>query len=300
MEQLKLSKRMNIEQTFQAIVFNCIEQIQSNEAGITKEYDAESLHQMRVGLRRLHSALDLFKNILRLPDTLQQELDWLTTQLSTARDWDVLTTSTLPSLIETLAETDNDKNEMAELLLTAMSKTYEKHKTAAAAVRSQRYASLIRILTNWTRHCGWRDAMSIQMQYCLQIKTTKFARNAIALSQHNLLKRGKKLRTGSPQARHRVRIAAKKMRYATEFFYSLGSVKRVQSFLTILSRFQDELGRLNDAAVAKHLLKELVSEHAQLASSINSIRQYLTSEVSTDDKKIRHLWRKIALTKHPF
>ena len=50
---LLLSKRMTIEQAFQTIVFHCIEQIEVHATGIAHQYDAESLHQMRVGLRRL-------------------------------------------------------------------------------------------------------------------------------------------------------------------------------------------------------------------------------------------------------
>lgn len=55
-------------------------------------------------------------------------------------------------------------------------------------------------------------------------------------------------------ARHHLRIDAKKLRYAGEFFASLyrdkASAKHRQAFAKTLERLQDSLGELNDMAVA--------------------------------------------------
>ena len=58
-------------------------------------------------------------------------------------------------------------------------------------------------------------------------------------------------------ARHRVRIAAKKARYAAEFFRDLLPKKEVKRYIKCLSSVQDRLGHLNDLAVASRLLPEL-------------------------------------------
>lgn len=50
-----------------------------------------------------------------------------------------------------------------------------------------------------------------------------------------LIKRGKRLAHGIPVERHRVRIAAKKARYATEFFHSLYLTKLVDRYIRRLS-----------------------------------------------------------------
>ncbi|MEY8876862.1 MAG: CHAD domain-containing protein, partial [Leptothrix sp. (in: b-proteobacteria)] len=55
-----LHGRMSIEQGFQAIVASCTAQIQGNAAGVMHGSELESVHQMRVGLRRLRCALRLF------------------------------------------------------------------------------------------------------------------------------------------------------------------------------------------------------------------------------------------------
>jgi CHAD domain-containing protein len=55
------------------------------------------------------------------------------------------------------------------------------------------------------------------------------------------------------RSRHRLRIQAKKLRYAAEFFATLFTsklaAKRREHFLDALERLQDGLGDLNDIAV---------------------------------------------------
>jgi CHAD domain-containing protein len=66
-------------------------------------------------------------------------------------------------------------------------------------------------------------------------------------------KKGKALAQLDARTRHKLRIQAKKLRYATEFFSSLfttkRTIKRRKRFLPALERLQDGLGDLNDIAV---------------------------------------------------
>ena len=89
---------MSVEQVFLAIAGNCLEQVSGNQDGVAGGEDVESVHQMRVGLRRLRSALGMFKSLLALPDALKGELEWLGGALGEARDWDVLAGNTLAQL----------------------------------------------------------------------------------------------------------------------------------------------------------------------------------------------------------
>lgn len=56
-----------------------------------------------------------------------------------------------------------------------------------------------------------------------------------------------------------MRIAAKKLRYAAEFFEPLykAHAKRHRRFITAMSGLQDELGSLNDLATAPVMLSSL-------------------------------------------
>src|SRR5262249_28853616 len=65
-----------------------------------------------------------------------------------------------------------------------------------------------------------------------------------------------------PRGRHKLRIAAKKLRYATGFFESLfpgrKERKRLRSFERELKAMQDCLGALNDITVHQRLASEFV------------------------------------------
>lgn len=290
---LKLAKHTTTEQAFQAIVGNCMTQIQANASNVAQGCDAESLHQMRIGLRRLRSALSLFNDMLQAPEELLHELDWLATKLGTARDWDVLSTVTLPMVAEAMP----DEIRIAEVTLAASVISHEKHKAVATAINSPRYTRLILQFTRWSLGCGWRDAMPVQDRNRLNTPVKKFSSDALSGLQHRLHKRGKKLEGASPRARHRVRIAAKNTRYAVEFFQSRYRSRQVRPFVEALTMLQDELGWLNDAAVADCLLKELHDGQVHQEQSAGFIRGYLTSRIENDAKKIHRLWKKIRLMK---
>ncbi|MDO9192947.1 MAG: CHAD domain-containing protein, partial [Undibacterium sp.] len=218
---LILSKRMSVEQSFQIIVFNCLGQIEANAANMIEKYDVESLHQMRVGLRRLRSATNLFDTILTLPDFLQEELNWLGTQLGAARDWDVFTTSTLPTLIGAYTGTPGDKKKLQQVMLAALDVAYEKHQTVLVTIRSKRYARLIAYGNTWVDGCEWRNGMPKKEKSRLTRRIKKFARELIRRKQRRLRKRLRQWQESDQQTLHRLRIAVKKLRYAATFFSSL-------------------------------------------------------------------------------
>jgi CHAD domain-containing protein len=70
-------------------------------------------------------------------------------------------------------------------------------------------------------------------------------------------RRGHDLAGIAPEARHEVRIEAKKLRYASEFFSGLvegrTERKRLKAFLSGLEDLQEALGDLNDLETAKAL-----------------------------------------------
>ena len=79
-------------------------------------------------------------------------------------------------------------------------------------------------------------------------------------------RRGRHLAALDPEERHRVRIAAKKLRYGAEFFAALypgkKAGKRHKAFVSALSDLQDHLGALNDLATAHHVMADLTGPEA--------------------------------------
>jgi CHAD domain-containing protein len=66
------------------------------------------------------------------------------------------------------------------------------------------------------------------------------------------------LTEGTRDERHAVRIAAKKVRYAAEFFAPFFRQKRTRTYVKALAKLQDVLGQFNDGAIAARLASELL------------------------------------------
>ena len=280
---LALAPRMSVEDAFRHIVEACLAQVRGNAGGVVRGTDPEYVHQMRVGLRRLHSAFGLFQDLIALPAELDTELGWLGGELGAARDWEVLAHGTLAGIDEAEA-----------LPRAAADIATERRAQAAAAVQSPRHTRLMLSLERWLLEARWRDQMPQWKCARLASPLHRFAGKQLARSQRRLLKRGAKLRGADARGRHRVRIAAKKARYAMEFFEPLYPQRQVRHYVGALSGLQDELGRLNDAAVADHLLLELAGTRTELAPAAGFARGYLASTVEHAGPGLRKQWKRFS------
>lgn len=292
---LVLLPTMTVEDAFQAIAANCMTQIQANETGVAHGHDVESLHQMRVGLRRLRSALDLFDGVIRPAPALHEELEWLNAQLGAPRDWDVLCGATLPAIASAVPQ----ERRIAAVALSALGKSHETHEAAATAVGSPRYTRLILAFTRWLQASGWRDESSARSRKCLARPLPRFAAEVLARRRQRLRKRARGVAEASAAARHRLRIAAKKSRYATEFFAALYPARQVRRYVSALSALQDVLGHINDAAVAERLLTQLQDEHAAFSDAAGFVRGYLAAQGERDVQHVVRQWKKLENVKAP-
>jgi triphosphatase len=286
-QPLKIGRRFTAEQAFGAIAANCLQQVQANAPGLGQRDNTESLHQMRVGLRRFASALRLYRGLLALPPALQAELDWLEEQLGPARDMDVFTGDTLPEAVHAL----RGEADFAPLCRAALASARALRAAAAAAVDSAPYTTLVLALSRWLHGCGWRDEAPPRARARLALPVAMFARKRMLACYDGLCRRARK-RKGDARQRHRLRIAAKRMRYATEFFASLYKGKRVRPFVGALARLQDVLGKANDAAVAQALLERLQLRHTGLGPEAALLGEWLARRGG--ERGVNKAWKRFA------
>lgn len=284
---LVLSKKMTIEQAFEAIVDNCLQQIQANAPGVVQSNDVDCLHQMRIGLRRLRSALALFAEMIAVPEELQQELHWLADEISTARDWDVFATKTLAAI-----KPDGTAAALGDVKKAALEKAAQLHRIAAQAVGSVRYTRLVLSFSRWMLSREWREPLLQLEGKSLKKRLKTFSSDMLKHDKRRLTKRGRQLEEADTHARHRVRVAAKRMRYDTEFFQSLYPAEDTKKYVTALSDLQNKLGWLNDVAIGERLLTELQEDRSELAGVAGYIRGYLAALAARDEKKVERLWKK--------
>jgi len=198
----------------------------------------EAVHQMRVGLRRLRAAVVVFKPLLAEADRrrIETELKWLAHETDGARDLDVF----IRDVFHPTAQ-DAPSPGLAPLgrrLLTARGEAYDR---ALRALQSPRYGLLMLETTAWIETAPLPDA-----------PVTRFAAEALDRLHQQVEKRARSLADQDADTRHHLRIRAKRLRYAAEFFADLFPARRRRArYLQALERMQDTLGALNDLAVAR-------------------------------------------------
>jgi CHAD domain-containing protein len=128
----------------------------------------------------------------------------------------------------------------------------------------------------------------------------KFAKRVLKHGERRLLKRGRHLKGNDPELRHRTRIAAKKARYAIEFFGSLYPDHVVKPYVSRLANLQEELGWLNDASVAIERLEILQHGNSDATGSAAFARGYLFSHLQENHMALIKLWKKFAKAEVPY
>lgn len=249
-----LTPAMSVSNGFRAVVAAGLAHLVANERGLLRDTDPEYLHQARVALRRLRSALGVFSPPLpeRVTAPAARELKWLASRLGPARDWDVFISETLPAVGAEFGAHRGLK------VFDARCKRM-RHGAGAGvrrAARSSRYRQLKRALSAWLVSEGWLASLSGAVRVAMQRAIGGHARNVLEKRYRRVRKLGRRLDERSGPELHRLRIAVKKFRYAADFFSGLYEGKPVSETLRRLARLQDILGAMNDAATAADLTEQ--------------------------------------------
>ncbi|VWB46964.1 haloacid dehalogenase [Burkholderia lata] len=227
-----------------------------NEGGVLEHDDPEFVHQMRVALRRLRTLMRFFPLFAdrQWRDTLGVDLRWLASLLGTVRDWDVFATESLPALIAA----DGGDGEWNGTLDAARAQCAAARVELRQALHSARYARLTLGWLEWLSSLALPPAEEGDAP-SLRRHATKRVRR---LFGH--LYASPSLTSLDTAARHQVRIDAKRLRYALEFFASLASRRTRTETVKTLTRVQSVLGEANDTMVALHHLEKLAAPPYQL------------------------------------
>lgn len=291
-----LEPTITVNDAFKRIAWGCLTHLQANEAGMIRKLHPEYLHQMRVGLRRLRSALRVFSAAFPKSAFAPAigEIRWLASRLGPARDWDVLVTETLPPLGAGFAGHGG-----VEKLMQGCEELREKHGDAARrAVESRRYQNVMLGLGAWLTAQPWMAQINESALNDLALPVGEFAPAVLDRRHRKLRKRGRHLASfGFPEL-HALRIAAKKQRYAAEFFAELYPGKESHSYAKALAAVQDALGRLNDLATAGRLIGESTQgEGAADAEARGIAAGWLAAAAAPSMQELAGAWQRFGRQK---
>ena len=238
-----ISRKSTLAEALRSVVECATTVLLANAAGLSESNDPELIHQARVALRRLRSAARLLRQPAAWPRAFDVDLRWIARALGAARDWDVLQQQTLPALSTALPDWPP-----APRLITLVQRQRQRHDQALqVALSSPRLARLALQLLQWAHAPAPPASASI----------ADAARKRLHRLQRRLMRSAAFFVALSLPEQHRVRIRAKRMRYAVDLFSAALPAKRAARFTTQLANLQDELGALNDAAVGAARLSRL-------------------------------------------
>lgn len=248
--KIVLPPQATVAQAFDIIAHCCFEHMAANQGAVGRG-DREGVHRMRVGLRRLRAAISLFADLVRGPDTdaVKADLKWLSGRLAAARDLDVL--------VRGMRLRKTASPDIARLRACLEERRQAAFAAAMAAVNGRRYRSMSLKVAAWLAAGRWRHDPA-----CGAGPVKAFAREALRRRTRKIVQRSRMLDSLDARECHRLRIAAKKLRYAAEFFESLYGGRKAaaeyRQFQTCMKALQDGLGGLHDSVVQE----QLIARHA--------------------------------------
>lgn len=282
------------EQAFQTIALVCLEEILYHESGLFQAYEEECIHQLRVNLRRLRTAMQIFKEVISVPSAFEDEIAWISHEIAPARDWDVLISSTLVKIADS-----KEKKVSTDKVMEQSSRQAEKnHLAAIDALSTDRFSHFILNLSLWLHTQGWKDAFAVNENPSCKGEVKQFYRRASKRVFRRIFDLGNRLKKNDVKKLHRLRITVKKAHYLIEFSSSYISPARKKDICREVTKLQDGLGNINDMVVADRLLEHIRQSTQEISFDIDSVKNYLDDLRTKGLKKLhRDLRRHPLLTR---
>lgn len=211
----------------------------------------EFVHQARVAIRRMRSALLTFRPVAkgRRFDLLDRELRAIGRTFGHARDWDVFATTLLERVDAVVATDAPGKDAMAAL------------RGAVVECRADARTMLMHALD-----AGPFGATTIAVERMVARlsagRAGKGTLGAVApdwlsAQRDRVVRRARRIAVLDTEERHGLRVEVKRLRYALDLLEGLYERTAVADLVDALADLQDKLGMLNDASVAAALLEAL-------------------------------------------
>lgn len=259
-----LAPAQSSEAAFRAIARDCLRQLVANLSGSVKE-NAEALHQMRVGLRRLRASISAFSDMLQDDQTehIKSDLKWLGQYLGGARDLDVL--------LDALRQQKEGGNFPPDIIRRFEQHRHQAYVNLRQAVSSVRFRELMLEILAWIQCGEWRKGTDDSAARIREQPIVSYAARELRRRHKKLVKQLAGLAQFDAAERHRLRIRTKRLRYAIEFFGSVFPGRKNghhrDRLLSALKDLQSALGDLNDLATRERLVSEITRPPAKGVSN---------------------------------
>lgn len=249
----RLTRGMQARDAAWPVLREMFGQFTANLVALCRSDDPEIVHQARVGWRRLHSALRLFKAVLPADD----QPDWtalapLRQLLGGLRDLDVARTDTLPPLRDAFVAGSADRAQAWDAAMQALAQAGRVQRTAVRHALQDPSAGLCLLrVTRWLESaatsCSARQSGDRRLAAWAERRTRRM---------HARLEHACKAACDAP-TQHAVRLLAKRTRYGIEALHGVLPQHMRRKWLRAAVALQKDIGAGRDLAQAIGLLERI-------------------------------------------
>ncbi|HTQ70228.1 MAG TPA: CHAD domain-containing protein [Acidocella sp.] len=279
-----------LDEAVQHVISACLDQFRANWAVFYEGDEVGAVHQMRVALRRLRSALGLFNRALPTPEfrTLREEAKRIAGTMGEARNWDVF----IAMLHDGPAAAF--PNEVGFVALEAQCTAHRQagYKLVRELLEDPATTRFLLMAEGFIAKRGWRGGLPTEALPRLAQPARSFGAECLERLHRKVRKRGRHLGGLPAHDRHMVRIELKKLRYAAEFFGNLFAPRgRVRHFNRAAAALQEELGKLNDMATAEGLAIRLQGGTPEALRALGIVLGWTAHAALGDPRALNAAWK---------
>jgi CHAD domain-containing protein len=261
------------EYAFEAIQKNFHKSVKHRKNALADQ-DPEGIHQMRVGMRRLRTALAVFADFVSLPSHLEREITKLSKGLGSVRDLDVL--GMWFSDYKKATKLNVQEEEQLATILRQLDRRRKKQfRQMGRTLKGKRYQQFEEGLQQWLNHPAFLSGAEWPIQLVLPDLLLPLI-NRFLLHPGWLAATFGALESWNPamdvnasavnvyltdygSLLHDLRKQTKRVRYQTEFFMDFYGADYGEQTLEFRA-IQDLLGQLQDSQVLNDFLTQEIGQ----------------------------------------
>ncbi|MDZ8104483.1 MAG: CHAD domain-containing protein [Nostoc sp. DedQUE12a] len=258
------------------------------EKSVKKDEDPEALHQMRVGMRRLRTAVTRFDVAVDLPKPVSdRSIGKIARRLGSLRDLDVLKESLENNYKPNLPRKEQRALETA---FSALAKQREDILSSVQkTLKDEPYKSLKEALEEWLEKPNYQPLASVTIQQVLPdlllpevsnfllhpgwLIGTEFVESEVKVQKNWEREKIEHQLTTEGEVLHSLRKEAKRIRYQMELFTDLYG-ESYAAYLTEVKNIQEILGTMQDSAVLGEWLGDIFK--AEIQTQLPTLANLLT------------------------
>jgi inorganic triphosphatase YgiF len=255
----KLSNKLSLPAAAACVLREMFCQFTTNLNAVLNSDDPEVVHQARVGWRRFRSAVRLFKPAL----DVEAVPSWLALQtplevLGELRDLDVAGTDTLPPLAEAYSAGNARRAQAWQAMAQALQEaTHLQRKSVRYALQAPVVGAALLAITQWLEALSAPHGLGAAAPD-EKVSLRRWSRRRIS-RLHRQLKNARQ-DADNPDSQHRVRILAKRLRYAIEALRTFLPRRRAKRWYQQATCLQLRLGAARDIMQAGMLVDNLEAD----------------------------------------